>query len=63
MNIEKIMEIAEKCGFYNFEFYGPSKLTDMKDGTLKFLPSKEFTMHGKKLIAFANAIEKEAKHD
>ena len=53
---ERIFEIAEECHISN---KAPLRLTDMGDGTMRFLEPKELTIFGRQLLTFAKAIEKE----
>jgi len=57
MEIEKIVKLAKECGL-EMCVYSQPKLTDMGNGTLKFIQGTDLTMYGEKLIVFANLIEK-----
>jgi len=52
---EQILQIAKEKAF--FGLYGPSKLTDMGNGTARCLPSTTLTYFGENLLCFARAVE------
>lgn len=56
MDIKIIEKIAKETGMDMCMFENP-KLTDMGDGTSKFISSGKLTYYGAKLIKFANTIE------
>lgn len=57
MNIEDIKIIAKETGM-DFSMYDPPRLKDIGNGMMGFVASGSLTLYGKRLVEFANAIEK-----
>jgi hypothetical protein len=53
MLIKEIIAIAEKHGI---DLYHPAMLTDMGDGTSRFIKSTELTYYGEKILLFAKEL-------
>lgn len=62
MDIKDIKKIADETGMGS-SMYDRPRLTDMGDGTSKFISIGQLTYYGENLVAFANAVEKQAASD
>ncbi len=60
MDQKVIDELAKKYGL-DLRMYKQPRLTDMGDGTLRYISSGELTPYGICLVKFANDIERICK--
>lgn len=55
MKVQEILDIAADVGL-SIGMYGRPKLTDMGDGTRRFIKNDTLTIYGKQVLEFAHKI-------